>query len=469
MTPAEIAAARPEPPPAPGGRTPLARARERMEATGQWHPLQSMGLRFSMGCVALEITQRCNLDCTLCYLSDHSEAVKDLPIEEVYRRIDMVRAHYGLNTDVQITGGDPTLRKRDELVAIVRRVRERGMRPALFTNGIKATRDLLAELCDNGLVDVAFHVDMTQERKGFGSEAALNSVREDYIERARGLPLSVLFNTTVFDGNFHEIPAVAAYFVERADVVRLASFQLQADTGRGTLRAAEAPITMDTVVERLRRGAGASIAFDTSFAGHSACNRYAMTLVANGRVHDLLDDKAVLAGVLAASVGVQFDRQHRGEALRALGKALLRSPGVVARGLPWLARKLWRMRRDLIASRGRAHKLSFFIHDFMDAGCLDCERIDACVFMVATRDGPISMCLHNAKRDEFILKPVRSADGGWWDPLSGRTSRRAPTGDGGQAGVVHTRKTLKGRLRTAEAAAGAAPPGGSAPPAGSAP
>jgi hypothetical protein len=313
---------------------------------------------------------------------------------------------------------------------------------------------------------------MTQERKGFGSEAALNTVREECIERARGLGLSVLFNTTVFDGNFHEIPAVAAFFVERADGVRLASFQLQADTGRGTLRAAEAPITIDTVVERLRRGAGAPIAFDTPFAGHSACNRYAMTLVANGRVHDLLDDKAVLADVLAASVGVQFDRQHRGEALKALAKLLLRSPSAVARGLPWLARKLWRMRRDLVASRGRAHKLSFFIHHFMDAGCLECERIDACVFMVATRDGPISMCLHNAKRDEFILKPVRSADGGWWDPLSGRTGRRAPAGaggGGGQPGVVRTRKTLKRRLRTSEAATGAAPPGGPAPPAGNAP
>jgi hypothetical protein len=157
LTPAEIAAARPEPPPAPGGQTPLARARGRMEATGQWHPLQSMGLGFSMGCVALEITQRCNLDCTLCHLSDHSEAVKDLPISEVFRRIDMVRDHYGPNTDVQITGDDPTLRRRNELVAIVRWVRERGMRPALFTNGIKATRDLLAELRDNSLVDVAFH------------------------------------------------------------------------------------------------------------------------------------------------------------------------------------------------------------------------------------------------------------------------------------------------------------------------
>jgi hypothetical protein len=69
----------------------------------------------------------------------------------------MVRDHYGPNTDVQITGDDPTLRRRNELVAIVRWVRERGMRPALFTNGIKATRDLLAELRDNSLVDVAFH------------------------------------------------------------------------------------------------------------------------------------------------------------------------------------------------------------------------------------------------------------------------------------------------------------------------
>ena len=417
-----------------------------MEQTGQWHPRQSMGRRWSIGCVALEITQRCNLDCTLCYLSDHSEAVKDLPIEEIYRRIDMIRAHYGPDTDVQVTGGDPTLRKRDELVAIVRRVREVGMRPSLFTNGIKATRDLLTELVGNGLVDVAFHVDMTQERKGYDSEIALNAVREEYIERARGLPLSVFFNTTVYDGNFHDIPAVAAFFVRYADMVNVASFQLQADTGRGTVRAAQEPITIDTVAQRIRRGADAPIAFDTPVAGHSACNRYAMTLVANGRVHDLFDDKIFLADLLATTAGVQFDRQHKGRAVRALAGAILRRPGTVARGVPWAAKRLWRMKGDLFASRGKAHKLSFFIHDFMDAGCLDCERIDACVFMVATRDGPISMCLHNAKRDEFILKPVQAAEGGWWDPLSGKVSRAAEPGPG-QPKVVYTRKTLKGRLR----------------------
>ncbi|MSQ73312.1 MAG: DUF3047 domain-containing protein [Betaproteobacteria bacterium] len=82
-----------------------------------------MGSRWPIGCVALEITQRCNLDCTLCYLSEHSEAVRDIPLEEIFRRIDLIFRHYGPNTDVQITGGDPTLRQREELLAIVQRVR----------------------------------------------------------------------------------------------------------------------------------------------------------------------------------------------------------------------------------------------------------------------------------------------------------------------------------------------------------
>lgn len=210
-------------------------ARLRMVHTGQWCGGQLMGRRWPIGCVALEITQRCNLDCTACYLSEHSEAVRDLPLQEVFRRIDMIFDLYGPNTDVQITGGDPTLRRRDELVGIVHRVRAKGMRPTLFTNGIRAKRDLLEELAAAGLVDVAFHVDLTQQRRGFSSESELNVLRREYIERVRGLNLPVMFNTTVFEGNFEQIPLLVAFFVRNSDMVRLASFQLQADTGRGSL------------------------------------------------------------------------------------------------------------------------------------------------------------------------------------------------------------------------------------------
>ncbi|MCK6681238.1 MAG: hypothetical protein L6R30_02330 [Thermoanaerobaculia bacterium] len=58
----------------------------------------------------------------------------------------------------------------------------------------------------------------------------------------------------------------------------------------------------------------------------------------------------------------------------------------------------------------------------MDARALDRERIDNCSFMVMTPSGPVSMCDHNARRDEFILTPLSlpSLPEATWDPLSGK-------------------------------------------------
>lgn len=439
MDRAEIAAARPE----PMAPDPMSLARTRMEATGQWHPLQSMGRRWSMGCVALEITQRCNLDCTLCYLSDHSEAVKDIPLIEVFRRIDAIRAQYGAGTEVQVTGGDPTLRERFELVQIISHVRAVGMQPNLFTNGIRATRALLAELAAAGLADVAFHVDTTQERKGYTTEASLHPLREEYIARARGLGLRIVFNTTVHDGNLAEIPEIAAFFTRHADVVSLASFQLQAETGRGVAGGSEGMVSMPRVITQLQRGLGARISFDTPLAGHSECNRHALTLVAGGAVLDLYDDKRVLAAMLDATADMKFERMRPWQGIGRFLARVARRPRLAASLLPWAASKAWGFRHALLASRGRAHRLAFFIHDFMDAGHLCRERIGACVFMVQTAEGPISMCLHNAKRDAFILKPLEVAGQGWWDPLTGQT-QASPVAE---AAPVLTPKTARGRRR----------------------
>jgi hypothetical protein len=442
LSPAEIATAQPAPLPPPG-TDPIAAAASRMRSAGAWHPRQPIGRRFAIGCVALEITQRCNLDCTLCYLSEHSEAVHDLPLEEVFRRIAAIRVHYGPDTEVQVTGGDPTLRRRDELVAIIRRVTEAGMRASLFTNGVRATRDLLTELAEAGLVDVAFHVDMTQGRRGYASEVELNALRAEYIARARGLKLAVVFNTTVFDGNLHEVPAVARFFLEHADAVNLASFQLQAETGRGTLGARGAPVTKTSVAAAIKAGIGASLTFDTLAVGHAGCNRYALALVADGRAHDMLDDPAVAARLLDAMVGVRFDRRDpRRRALAFVG-GLARRPGTALRVLPWAARKAWAMRRDLCAGRGQVSKLTFFLHDFMDARRLERDRIEGCAFMVATADGPISMCLHNARRDDFLLRPVALEGGGWWDPATGRRSAVPVASAVPRLSV----KTAKGRRR----------------------
>lgn len=428
------------------GLSPMQRAQERLKQAGQWLPWQNMGRRWAIGCVSLEITQRCNLDCTLCYLSEASEAIKDVPMAELYRRVDMILEHYGPNTDIQISGGDPTLRKREELVEITRYIRSKGMRSTLFTNGILAKRDMLEELVAAGLTDVAFHVDMTQERKGYASEAELNEIRLDYIERARGLPIGVFFNTTVYDGNVHEVPMLAEFFVQHCDVVKLASFQLQADTGRGVIGSRRMPINPESIGALICQGARADLMLDTPAAGHRDCNRAAVGVVINGRMYDLFRDKAFLADILERTRDLEYDRRSKPRMLAQIGRWLLKNPRTTMRALGWAFRHLWAMKRDLIAARGKVHKLGFFIHNFMDAEHLECDRIESCAFMVATQNGPISMCLHNAKRDSFVLQPLAVQEQSklmYWNPLTGRLEDQKPE----KIELTLTRKNARGRAK----------------------
>ncbi|MFJ4290640.1 radical SAM protein [Cupriavidus sp. NPDC089707] len=424
----------------------LWRARAVMAKQGLAQPHQQMGQRWPIGCVALEITQRCNLDCTLCYLSENSEAVKDIPLDEVMARVDSIFRAYGRNTDVQVTGGEPTLRKRDELLAIVRRIHALGMRATLMTNGIRATRALLGELAAAGLADVAFHVDTTQQRPGYQTETQLNTLRQRYLERAAGLPLSVMFNTTVHDGNFDEIPAVVAFFRARAGRIRTVSFQLQADIGRGVQGARRRGISLDSTAAQIERGAGTALQFAGSLIGHPSCSRYGMCLAANGNLYDAFDDLHVVATFQAATAGVVLDRTRPTKTARRLALWLCAHPTLWAPVLSWLTRKAWAMRDDLIRSRGHVHTLSFVIHNFMDATRLEADRIEACAFKVITADGPMSMCLHNARRDAFILRPIRfyrAASPLFWDPLTGTETTEAAA----SIGLACQPRQLKGRAR----------------------
>lgn len=213
----------------------LNHTRERMQHTGPWSPQHLAGRRWTAACVSLETTQRCNLDCALCCLSKSAEAVRDFPLEEVFRRIDAIAKQYGAVTDVRMSGGEPTPRQRDELLTTVQRLASKGLRPALLTYGIKVSRGLLIELAKAGPKGVAFYVSTKQQRLGDASEADLNARRMDHINRARGLPIGVFVTTTVHAGNFGDGPMLSAFFVAQADIVRFASFELQDQTRLGVL------------------------------------------------------------------------------------------------------------------------------------------------------------------------------------------------------------------------------------------
>lgn len=443
--------AHPQPAIAPAGRkftgtdrrAPL---RGGLQSCGEFGAGQTAGRFYPIACVALEVTQHCNLDCTLCYLSDRAEMTYDPPLSVLFARLATIRSHYGTGVSVQLTGGDPTLRKVEDLEALCREIRRLGMRSCLMTNGIRASRAFLTRLAAAGLDDVAFHVNLTQERKGFSTEVELNTVRRAYIRRARGLGLRILFNTTVFGGNFGEMPELARFLRDRPEVA-FVSFQMQADTGRGVLRTRPDAITQDSVVRAIEAGYGTPLHFDTAAVGHSKCNRYASVVTAGGRAISLLSNQRLVQRVIAALEGVD-DKQDAHIRIRPkLRRMIRRHPMLALRALGHLVLSVARLGPGLL--RGPVRRQAVFIHNFMAADALQEDRCASCVFMVATANGPLSMCVHNAQRDMHLASPDRiegPTGPSWWNAAVPRLSGGPDLPEIGDPSLAPL-KRLKGQMR----------------------
>ncbi|WP_170755231.1 radical SAM protein [Ruegeria lacuscaerulensis] len=424
-------------------RAPL---REGLQSCGEYHAGQTAGRFYPIACVALEVTQRCNLDCTLCYLSDRAEMTYDPPLSVLFARLKTIYSHYGTGVSVQLTGGDPTLRKVEDLEALCREIKRLGMRSCLMTNGIRASRAFLTRLAAAGLDDVAFHVDMTQERKGFTSEVELNTVRRAYIRRARGLGLRILFNTTVFEGNFDDLPALARFLRDRPEVA-FVSFQMQADTGRGVLRERPEMITQDSVARSIEAGYEAPLHFGTAAVGHSKCNSYASVVTAGGRAVSLLSNQPLVHRVMTALEGVDDNQDAHIRIRPKVMRMIRRHPLLALRALGQLGLSITRLGTGLL--RGPVRRQAVFIHNFMAADQLDEDRCASCVFMVATANGPLSMCAHNAQRDMHLASPDR-LDGptgpSWWNAAVPRLSNGPDLPELSDPALAPM-KRLKGQMR----------------------
>jgi hypothetical protein len=108
-------------------------------------------------------------------------------------------------------------------------------------------------------LDVVFRrIDRIRELYGPGISVQVTggdpTLRDRRVARAMGLRLAVVFNTTVHAGNLEEVPALARFFLSVSDVVGMASFQLQAETGRGEIRTKEEHVTMPAIRQRITRG-----------------------------------------------------------------------------------------------------------------------------------------------------------------------------------------------------------------------
>ena len=183
----------------------------------------------------LNITWRCNLDCSYCTEYDNSKG--DVPYEELVRRIDKCRELGVLHAD--LIGGEPLL--HPDLVQLFQRIKERGMTSGMTTNGFLLTADKLDRLLAAGLGRLQISVDGLRPTRG--TPKSLKTLKGK-IELCAGRPIWFRVNTVLCDETLDEVEEVARFCFERGVGV---NFSVVHDMGRLRRR-----LNNDRYLEKIR-------------------------------------------------------------------------------------------------------------------------------------------------------------------------------------------------------------------------
>lgn len=110
--------------------------------------------------IMLDITQRCNLECPVCF-ADAGSDFAEPTVEEILERMPPQRTKTRQNA--VLLGGEPTL--REDLPDLIRGISEKGFIPRLSTNGLRLVDpEYLQTLVDAGLRWVVLQFDGLEDR-----------------------------------------------------------------------------------------------------------------------------------------------------------------------------------------------------------------------------------------------------------------------------------------------------------------
>ena len=200
--------------------------------------------------VIWETTRACQLACRHCRASAIRYRNPDeLNLEEVSRLIidQLVTMDYPLFV---LTGGDPM--ERDDLVEIVRRARQAGLRPSITPSATpKVTFEVMRGLKEAGLENWAFSIDGSRAEihdrfRGIPGTFDLTMEKIGYLHQL-GIPLQI--NTTVSQYNLADLPALADLMRQLA-IFRWSVFFL-IPTGRARLKDLLSPQEQESVLQWL--------------------------------------------------------------------------------------------------------------------------------------------------------------------------------------------------------------------------
>lgn len=369
-------------------------------------------------CTALlEVTQRCNLGCPVCFASSGSDAPPD-PGHDVikgwYRRLLEAGGPY----NVQLSGGEPTL--RDDLPEIVRMGRALGFDfIQVNTNGLRlaADPDYVAALADAGLASVFLQFDGTEDgiyRAIRGRD--LFSRKLAAVEACARHNIGVILVPTVVPGvNLHNLGAIIDFALAHLPAVRGVHFQPVSYFGRYPQPPADADrVTIPEVIRALEHQTGGRLRaghFQPPGCENALCSFHAnYVLMSDGTLQTWggeSESRSCCCQPESAAEGAEKARAFVAQKWVAPQQAIPLQVGPSLGG--------W----DAFLERARTHAFSVSGMAFQDAWTLDLERLrDCCIHTVGPDGRIIPFCAYNLTnregqalyRGQHESDPARSLD-----------------------------------------------------------
>ena len=296
----------------------------------------------------------------------------DVPIEELRGFFEAVARTAGIETGLQITGGEPTV--RSDLVDIIRMGRDMGFWGIeVNTNGVVISRDLeyLQQLVASGLTGIYLQFDgVTAEPYLQIRGADLLETKLQAVENCRAAGVQVVLAMTIVSGiNSDQIGAVIEYALDNSDVVAGVALQPAFTSGRFDTKRI-VPLTMGDVIFMLEGQTDGLLKADDFWP--LGCSN---PLCSSGT---FMVEAAALKASGSNTPGVQrfipvTHDLNRDEYMDLYNPD---SP----QGSVFL---------DILAQKGiaTARGLSVIIMNYMDAYTMDLERLEECSMFVTMADG----------------------------------------------------------------------------------
>lgn len=336
----------------------------------------------------LEVTQRCNMACPVCYAAARNDRGGDLPLDETLARLRGLRSVSGA-CNVQFSGGEPTL--YEDLPQCVAAARELGFGLVqINSNGLRLAEEegYARRLKEAGLDSVYLQWDGLDDAvfRALRGRDCLD-FKKGALRRCAEAGLGVVLVCTLVGGvNDGMTGELLRWAVRQGPTVRGLHFQPAASFGRVPWTLAESPRLplpdLMLALERQSDGMVRARHFHAPSCEHSLCSFSAVY----AREGDGLS--AEPAGAVCCGGDARRDNAEGARRSRAFVAGHWGSPDAAAPGADDFSR--------FLSASGADRRFTVSAMAFQDALSFDVERVRGCCIHVVAGPGRlIPFCAYN--------------------------------------------------------------------------